>query len=192
MTRPADDVPRPAGSPPAARLRLAGWLSIASAVVAVPILAWTLAAASAGQRAVELGLQSAMLAMYVYVITTFRALLHRRFAFHEVDAAIQGLIWLNVLSALLGFVGSGREGGEELTAVVGLATMILYGIVTAVYGTRLLRLPADLFGLRRPYGYTTIAAGVGTGLVVLLPLGLLAGIVADVFLGLILLRAASA
>jgi hypothetical protein len=70
--------------------------------------------------------------------------------------------------------------------------MILYGLVTVMFRVPLLRLPADLFRPRRSRGYGTLAARVGTGLVVLLPPGLLAGIVPDVLLGPILLRAASA
>jgi hypothetical protein len=59
-----------------------------------------------------------------------------------------------------------------------------------MFATRLLRLPGNLHGLLKPFGYTQIVSGICFITVFLSPVGIIAGAVADVILGVIFFRAA--
>jgi hypothetical protein len=59
-----------------------------------------------------------------------------------------------------------------------------------MFATRLLRLSGNLYGLLKPFSYTQIVSGMCLITVFLLPVGIIAGAVADVILGVIFFRAA--
>jgi hypothetical protein len=59
-----------------------------------------------------------------------------------------------------------------------------------MFATRLLRLPGNLYGLLKPFCYITIVSGICFITVLLSPVGIIAGAVADVILGVIFFRAA--
>jgi hypothetical protein len=65
------------------------------------------------------------------------------------------------------------------------------GIGQIFLGLRLLRLPADLQGLQKPYCYLNIATGCFLASVYLFPVGILTGSIADVMLGTIFFQTAA-
>jgi hypothetical protein len=74
--------------------------------------------------------------------------------------------------------------------VLTVAALIGFGILSIMFGTRLLRLSGDLYGLLKPFCYVTIGSGICLVTVFLLPVAILTGAVADVILGVIFFRAA--
>jgi hypothetical protein len=164
------------------------------------------------------------LGLTLYLLVTLRDLLHARFAFRGADGPIAALIWLTVAgvganhaaeAAHWALLGSTYEPASRAShALAGLRWALVTGaalvklaadVMGLVLARRLLRLRADLFGLRDPLGYTLQAVyGVwvltfplyrfdallplANGLVRLTVLG---GIGADVMLALVFFRAAA-
>jgi membrane-bound metal-dependent hydrolase YbcI (DUF457 family) len=71
----------------------------------------------------------------------------------------------------------------------GSALLAAHGIVSIVFGRRLLSMKDDLSGLLRPFAHTTVASGALTLTVVGAPVGLALALAAIVMQGMILLRA---
>ena len=69
----------------------------------------------------------------------------------------------------------------------GLA-LIPFGIIFIVFAIKLLRLPDNLFGLLKPFSYTSIATGFCFATIFLIPLGLVASTIADMILAIIFFR----
>mgnify|MGYP006870737291 CR=1 FL=1 len=62
------------------------------------------------------------------------------------------------------------------------------GILSVIFGIKLLEMQDNLNGLLKPYAILNIVAGVCFATFILAPLGLLIGAAGDVVMGLILLR----
>jgi len=175
---------------------LAGWLAIISAVLLVPEigLAVLLEFISSDLKVIIAPIHIANLIIGVYILYMFRRLLNKEFGFHNTDVIITILILVDIVSFIIGIVElGGSMFGLKLTAdydlTLSMFVLFAYSIVTIVFATMLLKLKDDLFGLLRPYAYTTIVSGVCGATVVLSPIGLLAAVVALVMQGMIFLRA---
>lgn len=82
------------------QLNLAGWLSIANALFAIPSIAmsWFLDTLKGiGATFFQALLTVVGLGLFLYIITSFKKLLNSRFKFHDVDIYISLLIWGNVV-----------------------------------------------------------------------------------------------
>lgn len=179
------------------RYALAGWLSIASAVLLVPEIGLSvlLKFLASGLEALIAPLHVVNLAIGIFVLYMFRSLLNERYNFHGVDIPIMILICTNIVFFILGLFDlfSGIiMGAAALALGISVLTMVLFvlfSIVNIVFGVMLLKLKNDLFGLLKPFAYMTIASGVLGATVILAPLGLIAAVAALVILGMIFLRA---
>jgi len=174
------------------QLDLAGWCSITNALIAIPSLAmsWFLDTI----KGIEPGLSQAIitvvgLGLFLYVISSFKKLLNIRFKFHDVDIYISLMIWGNILLAILSLISLGTGQLESFMELLTVAALIFFGILSIMFGTRLLRLSSNLYGLLKPFCYVTIGSGICLVTVFLLPVAILAGAVADVILGVIFFRA---
>jgi len=175
------------------QLDLAGWCSITNAIIAIPSLAmsWFLETVKGiGPRLSQAILTVVGLGLFLYVISSFRRLLNGRFKFHDVDIYISLMIWGNVFLAVLSLLSLGTGKMESFMEVLTVAALIAFGILSIMFGTRLLRLSGNLYGLLKPVCYTTIMSGICLVTVFLLPVAILAGAVSDVILGVIFFRAA--
>jgi hypothetical protein len=176
------------------RYALAGWLAIVSAILVVPEigLGTLLGLVSPAMSALITPLRIINLAIGIFVLYMFRKLLNERYDFHQTDSVIMILIYTNVFFFFLGM-------GEVLFDIIGADTTALslisicafipFGIVTVVFGVLLLRLKDDLYGLLKPFAYTTIASGALGATIILAVFGLLAALVALVIQGMVFLRA---
>jgi hypothetical protein len=79
---------------------------------------------------------------------------------------------------------------EEVIAQVLILVVIALGILQARFGSLLLSLPDELGGLRRPYAYLNIVTGICLASIVLVPIAIVSGAIADVMLGTIFLQSA--
>ena len=175
------------------QLDLAGWCSITNALIAIPSLAmsWFLETVKGiGPRLSQAILTVVGLGLFLFVIYSFRRLLNGRFKFHEVDIYITLMIWGNVVLAILSLSSLGTAQLESFMEIVTVAALIVFGILSIMFATRLLRLAGNLYGLLKAYCYTTILSGICLITAFLLPLAILTGAVADVILGVIFFRAA--
>jgi hypothetical protein len=164
------------------QLDLAGWCSITNALIAIPSLAmsWFLETVKGiGPRLSQAILTVVGLGLFLYVIYSLRGLLNSRFKFHEVDV----LAAISLLS-----LGTGQL--ESFMEILTVAALIVFGILSIMFATRLLRLSGSLYGLLKPFCYVTIGSGIFLVTVFLLPVAILAGAVADIILGVIFFRAA--
>lgn len=175
------------------RLDLAGWCSITNALLAIPSLAmsWFLDTV----KGIGPGLSQAILTvvglgLFLYVIYSLRRLLNGRFKFYDVDIYISFMIWGNIVLAIISLLSLGTDQLESFMEMLTLAALIAFGILSIMFGTRLLRLSGNLYGLLKPFCYTTIMSGICLVTIFLLPVAILAGAVSDVILGVIFFRAA--
>lgn len=168
------------------RLAVSGWLAMMSALLAIPLFLFSFRLAGIdglAARSAEAGLMVVGTALFVYLTLTLRRILHLGYAFHDADGAIALLIKVNVVLTTVGVIGLAVP---SLASSVGMFTIIAFlplGMFQAYFGLRLMRLPADLNGLLRPYCYLNLATGLCLALVITAPLALLLGAVADVMLG---------
>jgi hypothetical protein len=175
------------------QLNLAGWLSITNAIFAIPSIAmsWFLdTIGGAGAKLSQAILTLVSLGLFLYVIISLRKLLNYRFQFHEVDMYISLLIWGNVVLAILSLLSLGSGRIDFAMNILSIISFIVFGILAIMFATRLLRLPGNLYGLLKPFCYITIVSGVCFITVFLSPVGIIAGAVTDVILGIIFFRAA--
>jgi hypothetical protein len=116
--------------------------------------------------------------------------LNVRFQFHQADIYISLLIWGNVVLSAFSLLALGSQGFESFMNILSIVSFIIFGILAIMFATRLLPFPGNLYGLLKPFCYTTIASGICFITVLLAPMGIIVGAVADVILGIIFFRAA--
>jgi len=175
------------------QLDFAGWCSITNALLAVPSLAmsWFLESVKGiGPRLSQAILTVVGLVLFLYVLSSFGKLLNLRFKFHDVDLTISLMIWGNVLLALMSLLSLGTGQLESFMGTLTVAAFIGFGILSIMFGARLLRVSGDLYGLLRPFCYVTIGSGICLVTVFLLPIAITLGAIGDVILGVIFFRAA--
>jgi hypothetical protein len=175
------------------QLNLAGWLSITNAIFAIPSIAmsWFLdTIGGAGAKLSQAILTLVSLGLFLYVIIALRKLLNSRFQFHDVDIYISLLIWGNVVLAILSLLSLGSRRLDWAMGILSIIAFIVFGILSIMFATRLMRLSNNLYGLLKPFSYTNIVSGICFITVFLSPVGIIAGAVADVILGVIFFRTA--
>ncbi len=175
------------------KLNLTGWLSIANAFFAIPSIgmSWFLESmGGSGAKLSQIILTVVGVGLFLYIITSLKKLLNGRFNFYDVNIYILLLIWGNIVLAALSLISIGSKRLEGGMGALSIAAVVFFGILSILFATRLLRLPGTLYGLLKPYCYITIGSGVCLITVFLFPIGVIAGAVTDVILGVIFFRAA--
>jgi hypothetical protein len=178
--------------PSARRLRLAGYLAMASALLTLPWFLYTFNFTARSENAVRIG-EGCMLtggvATLIYLMVTFRQLLNRRYAFHHADKTISLLIQASICQTVAGLLGLAIPELADAVRIYGVVMVIIVGILHMMFGIWLLQLPGSLGGMHRPYCYLNIVTGFSLASIVLLPLGVVTGCISDVMLGTIFLHA---
>jgi len=189
---------------------LVGWLSITSAILLFPAVVLGIVLEVSRKPAILIFLVPYVLliglsmGLSLYALYRFKGLLNDRFQFHDVDNIIKAIL---ILGGVMGVVATGAKvlgtfarirvddpiallpmalGAVVFFAIVGLPLAIL----SIVFAVRLLRLKDDLFGLLKPYAYTTIVAAALFATFLLAFLGFFLDAACSVMLGIIFLRAA--
>lgn len=151
-------------------LNLAGWLSVIFAVLHIPYTIYVVLVDITEQNVLSVYLtgvlDTILLAMYVYVMIIFRRLLNQKASFHDLDTLITILIWATIAVWFFGLVTLPFIGSESL-AIAAVVFLILLGILTVVYGVKLLSCDDALFGHLKMLAYLNIAGGILAGSVVL-------------------------
>jgi hypothetical protein len=173
------------------RLEIAGALALTSGILTIPLAVVQVLAAEA-----EGGLPADVIALLqtalgIYLLVTFRELLHERFACREADGAIGFLITGSVVVFVLGLLRNVARV-PDMERFVGLAFTVAaaaLGVGSMIFAFRLLRL------LRRPrfltwFAHANLVMGICLASVVLVPVAILVSMIADLLMGLIFLEAA--
>ena len=175
------------------KLNLTGWLSITNAIFAIPSVAMYLFLGTVegiGAKLAQAILTLVSLGLFVYVFSSLRKLLNSRSQFHDVDIYISLLIWGNVVLSILSLLALESKLFEWAMGILSTIALIFQGIILIMFATRLLRLPGNLYGLVKPYSYTSIVSGVCAITIILFWAAMIAGAVADAILGIVFFRAA--
>lgn len=177
-----------------ARYKLAGGLSIAMAVLGIPMVLLAIALEYASHAGAISALASrgasdllSVLAygVGIYLYVTLRHLFETRHGFRDLHKLLAALIYLSAFLAVCTALGVISANIQLLVGLLSVLALVAYGILSILFGVRLLRLNADLSGMRKPYAYTCIAVGVCYASVLLLPVGLLISVANDIMLALI-------
>ena len=176
------------------RLKFVGGLCIFYAAAVVPMFAVALYAGEAGGAidvVVNVPLSILDLFIYLCILSTLRHVLSEHLDFWRADGLIVTLMVFSVLYSLIDI--SGTLVGSALDTIVTVAAalgLIGFGVVSILLAVRLLPLRSQ-FPEIGGYAYALLAEGILMCSVLLLPLALVADMIATVFLGLAFLRLAN-
>ncbi len=175
-----------------ARLRVAGYLAMTSAMLTLPWFLFTSTIANHHDpvfKFAEASMLVGELALLIYLLLTFQQLLHRRYAFRHADKTISLLIQAAIVQVAAAMLGLAVPELAAAVRMFGIVMMVIVGILHMMFGAWLLQLPASLGGMHRPYCYLNIVTGFALGTIILLPLGMLTSSIGDVMLSTIFLQA---
>ena len=176
------------------KLLLAGWLAMVSALLTIPwfILTFLFAETKGATfKTAETAMVVASTALTIFLLLTLQQLLNRRYGFHEADVPLRLMVKVNLVAAVITVLSLAIPALEPALGGFGILVVLALGGLQIFFGVRLLQFPDNLQGLHKPYCYLNIAAGICLASLLLLPLGILLGAVADVMLGTIFLQAAA-
>ena len=174
------------------RLKTAGYLAMASALLTLPWFLFTSNITNSQDPAIKTAEASMLvggLALLIYLLLTFRQLLHHRYAFRHADKTISLLIQAAIVQVAAGLLSLAVPELAAAVRMFGIIMLVVGGILHMMFGIWLLQLPASLGGMHRPYCYLNIVTGFALGTIILFPLGMLTSSIADVMLGTIFLQA---
>jgi hypothetical protein len=140
----------------------------------------------------------------LYVLYRFRGLLNDRYRFHDVDNLITAIIILGCVFGVVAvagkIIGTFVKINTQDPAVLLPLVLVFVGVfalvglplcvLSIIFAVKLLRLKDNLYGLLKPYAYTTIVASALFATFLLAFLGFFLDAACSVMLGLIFLRAA--
>jgi len=168
-------------------LNLAGWMAVLNATLSLVLILFI---SSTGSNLLTSSLSLTTAALTVYLLNILKQLLNQRANFYAGDAYISIIIWftvafavLEVFSIPLSFIGS-------LYEALALILLIPLGIIYILWGYKLLQCESDLYGYLKPYAYLIIITGISMATVIFILLGFFTGLISDVLLALLFLRAA--
>ena len=181
------------------RFRIAAYFSIAYAVLSIPLMvasvltgiAETTGAISGLTRRIITAVMSIVgYALAIYVLVALRELFEQRYRYQGVSGILKAFIYLYAVFMVLSVLGLISSAMETTVGILSVIAMIVVGVMSIVYGIRLLSFDEDLYGCRKPYAVIEIATGVCLSTVLLIPLGILLNIGGNIFLAIIFFREA--
>lgn len=173
----------------AGQMKTVGWLCIFYAIITPALVVF--GAIVGATNDAELKLVAAIVSvpssiLGIYILVSFRRLLNEYFGYHDIDIHITIIVWSTVVSVVVSFVG-------VMVAEIGLANILpvlLMGVVAVAFGIKLLNLKEPFRGLLKPFCYTNIAAGICYASIILVFLGFVGSIVANVITAMIFFQMA--
>ncbi len=180
--------------PTNARFRIAGCLAMLNAFLTIPWVIMTfLLSAREGLffKIAEVSMQTASTLMFIYTALTLRRLLNQRYAFHEIDRFIGWMIKANVVLTAVSIIGVASPDIASSAGTLALILIIPLGVIQLMLGLRLLRLSDEPKSLFRAYGYLNLVTGFCLATIIMIPVGILTGAIADIMLGTIFFQAVS-
>ena len=180
-------------------LHLAGWISIGTAILTIPIVVLGLygmfALGTSGEKnilliAVEMIINSAYLFMFVVMLINFKYLLNEHLNVRSLNFLVMAMIVANIILTIPSIISMpfGLLGSPIDTILTLL--LIPYGILHTIFGIKIILLDDPLFGWRKSFSIFTIFTGISLATIILMPLGLITSVVSDVLMAIIFFSAA--
>ena len=166
------------------KLKLAGWLSIFYVILLFPSVGISFMSEFDPENemyditAKVFTLLDSI--VWIYLFVNFKLFLNYRFEFYNVNRYINILIILSIIIFFISLFMT--KGTEEFNSImiVYFAFLILYGIVTIIFGKKLLSIPV-YYKYMKFFAWINIISGVCLASVVLLlfaiPLGFISGLI---------------
>jgi hypothetical protein len=144
------------------RFILSGWFSIVLAVISIPFLILAIMAAFSGETKhsiIVFTLSIISLGFSIYVLLSFRLLLNTIANFHRIDFLISLIIWVNVVVTIISVPSVLFPRSAQLFGILSMVVMIPLGILSIVFGVKLLKCEHELFGYLKTFSYLNIISG---------------------------------
>jgi len=177
-----------------ARYRAAGGLAMVNALITIPwfILTFFLIdKEGVWPKMAEAFMQLSSTAIFVFTSLTLKKYLNQAKRFHDTDRFILLLVKANIVITAVSLIGVAVPSIASSAGTLAIILIIPLGVIQLMFGYKLQNLQADLGGLHRPYCYLNMVTGFSTAAVILLPLGIFTGAIADIMLGTIFFQAAA-
>lgn len=168
---------------------LAGWLSIISAALTLPMVFMSVffLYAKGEYKVTQTILLTINTGIVIYIFFSFKELLNNKFNFKEVNTFVDILIVGNAFLLLLIIFSFFIEIFiVDLLVIIAIITL---GIVQVVIFIKLLDLKEDLYGHLKPLAYSSIIAGILTASIILTVVSFIPSIISDIMLGMIFFKA---
>lgn len=175
-------------------LILAGWLSVVLALLAFPSIIIGIISGIAEEKNPILDYLTASInigytIIYVYVMVIFKRLLNQKASFYDVDKYIIFSIWINILITIISIVALPFTQLEEITGILAVVFLIVFGVIYTVFGIKLLNCDDDLFGYLKSFSYLTIISAIMIATIILMPFGIITSTISDIVLAIIFFKA---
>jgi len=170
---------------------LAGALSIKNAIATITALLVVFLFQRSGIRTdyVQAAWSLVSAAIITFVLLMLRKLLNENYDYHNADKTIIIIISGHIaVGALLILHSYGKV--DNLLTILLAAGNITVSILQVVFAVQLLRVPDDLFGLKKPLCVSMMVCGSLMASVILIPAGQIASMATDVIMGMLLIKAA--
>jgi len=163
----------------------AGWIAMISAFASLPVayFSWQLGdSVDTAATIIQTTIQIVAVLIFLVIILYLKKLLNAHFKFHDTDKSMEWMIKANVMAGILTVTGLQFTELRDTLGIAALLIMVAQGVVQIQFGYKLLKLPHDLGGLRKPFCYANMATGVCIASVVLILVGILISAIADLML----------
>jgi len=178
-----------------------GWLAVAGAILILPILPCGIILDIMFRKGVLsmpfatmfLFFSVAQSVLVIYAFYRFKSYLNELHEFHKTDLLILIIVTLAIVMTSFGVVmriatwGGAPESMQFGFIAVVFTIGIPMGVLSIIFGIRLLELKDSGQALLKPYAYLNIVAGALFVTFILAPIGLLVGAVGDLLMGLMML-----
>ncbi len=180
----------------------AGWLAIAGAILILPVIPCAIlidvlyekGVFSAPFAGVFLLISVAQSLMVIYAFYRFKGYLNEQHRFHGTDLLITIIVVGAIVITTIGVFArvtfwAGAPDPVRFTFIAFMVVVgIPLGILSVIFGIKLLELKDSSVALMKPYAWLNIVAGALFATFILAPIGLLVSSVGDVLMGLMMLR----
>ncbi|MFZ5910475.1 MAG: hypothetical protein ACOYYU_10710 [Chloroflexota bacterium] len=176
------------------KLRLAGWMAIANALITILIIgSFAFFRAHLGEQAeiAQAILMAVSAWLFICVFLSLKKMLNTGFGFYDTDVFIKWITWIKAVLTAVSVVPLFVPRAELGVGILGSLILIIpMGIILILLSVTLLRLEDNLYELLKPFAYVSIATGFCFTAISLIPFALITGAASDIILGMIFFRAA--
>ena len=116
--------------------------------------------------------------LYIYLLYMFKLLLNYRLKCHSVDIYIYIVMFLSLVMSIISLIVPEEAETLSKSTISFFVLMVPLGIVTVIYGIKLLKIDSD-FSYLKLYSWSTVIAGVLLASVVLFLLAVPVGMVSS-------------
>jgi len=180
----------------------AGWLAVAGAILVLPVLPGGIVLDIMFEKGVFSASLSTMFllfsvtqaALVIFAFYRFKAFLNEVFEFNKTDFLILAIVGLAIIMTSLGVITrittwAGASEAVQFTFIALIFSVgIPLGVLSVIFGIKLLELKDSGQVLLKPFAYLHIVAGILFATFILAPVGMLVGAVADLLMGMMMLR----